>query len=103
MAGKGFSLPFKSFVSCEPLYGISLVLLGKLKAATASKVLNIPFNSFVSCEPLYGISLVLLGELKAATTSPNGDNELPIEAPSLVLSLYKQEIGLYPFYSVPAG
>ena len=60
-------------------------------------MLNIPFKSFVSCEPLYGISLVLFGEVKAATTSPNGDNELPIEAPSLVLTLYKQEIRLNPF------
>ena len=51
----------------------------------AGKGLSLPFNNFVSCEPLYGISLVLLGELKAATTSPKGDNELPIEAPSLVL------------------
>ena len=67
------------------------------------KSLSLPFKSFVSCELLYGISLVLLGEVKAATTSAKGDNELPIDVPSLVLSLYKQEIGLNPFNSFSAG
>ena len=60
----------------------------------AGKGLHSPFKSFVSCAPLYGISLVLLGEVKAVTTSPNGDNELPIEAPSFVLALYEQEISI---------